>query len=789
MMIEWGNSLMSFGKLAIWALVLALYSGSIIPPAFAGTDPVGKQPVAQLQLSSPTKLQQTLPLTLDEFRQLASELAPKVNLFRRVWAQDPNAQFYGGTSRDFLYWILKQFDGVTQRDQVEAKLKELRSLPSIHVRDFISWGSDIDVLTHAPKLDVSPEEFGVKKVDAISRDRLDPASELGRSEILQGYIPAEKIVVGKSGIVPQGAFGDGVREIYEGKLTVHFSTPEEFASTHYAKQKLNHPILLALRYLRLQAMNTGTRHSHLIPEDPEVSNRIRSVVQSALSDPEFKKYLGKDQFKKWLNGTIQKTFRFPDEAQVLMKEYGVDKLVTRYGLDPINQYLFAKKRDPYELADRFRQYGVKEEDVLINPVKALKGSTLSHGTKSEQAFRSILFEGVLPSASGSAGEGLYAVPVHRSEFAAHWGKSKDRVVDFQVKPEARFLDMTRGPGQELKAQFFRRNPGASLEQFCDFFGIDILRYPYLAEPEAVVVKNSSVLEAPQGHTRKLLSFSKILEQAESVRDLPQYSELLKTVELNGLDEEEHSALMQRLKYPPGMDTQWKQLSQSIEEAKFPPGMKTLAAKYLMGIEEVALLTQQDPKSPKLQEAQKSFFSTLDRIVEFPGLGHDQIKAFAKSVSDPSVSGRLDVTLDSLDARLKAPNLANKQYLSTIRDGFAKQIEKIRAGGWKLGMIEFAPTIFGSVVSVNEWVKISHGHGDPFLAIGTAVLGPSLIVAQTVAGAAKENQRYAKAKAADAAVTQFREYVRGEKNSQTNACNKGIVEELRSNLERSGSEAP
>ncbi len=732
-------------------------------------------------------------LSLAEFRRLVSELAPKVNLFRRVWAQDPEAQFYGGTSRDFLYWIIRQFDGLTSRQQVETKLQDLRALPSIHVRDFISWGSDIDVLTQRGKLDVSPEEFGVKKIDFITHDRLDPNTTMGRSEIQQGYIPAEKVIVGRSGLAPIGIFGDGAREVFEGNLTVHFSSPKEFASTHYAQQKLNHPILLALRYLRLLAMNYGVRHSgknpvaaDLIPSDPETSNHIRDIVRSTSMDSDFKKYLAKDQFKKWLEETIQKSFKYPDEARILMKEFGVDKLVSNYHLQPINQYLFAKKRDPYELSDHFRQYGAKEEEVLLDSMTALKGTTLSHGTKTEQVFRSILFDGVLPSSSGTAGEGLYAVPAHRSDFAASWGKSKDRVIDFQVKPGARFLDMTRGPGKALKEEYFRRNPHATIEDLCDFFGIDILRYPYLAEPEAVVVKNSNVLEAPQGHSRQLLSFSKILEQADTIRDLPRYSEFLRTIELNSLDEEEHIALMQKLRYPPGIDSQWHRLSQKLTEARFPPGSKALAAKFLMSLEEIGMLTENDPKSPRFQESLKSFFNTVDRIVEFPELGHDQIKAFAKSVSDPSVSAQLDVMLETLNTRLKSPYLARKQYLSTIREGFSQQIAKIKTRGWKLGLLEFSPTIFGTIVSANEWVKIIHGHGEPMIAIGSAALGPSLIAGQTLFSASVENKRYAKAKATDASVAQFREFVRNEKEAHAKTCDNGIAEWLRTDLEDYGS---
>ena len=43
-------------------------------------------------------------LTVDEFRRFAGAVAPRVNLFKDVWEKNPDAELFGGTSRDFLYW-------------------------------------------------------------------------------------------------------------------------------------------------------------------------------------------------------------------------------------------------------------------------------------------------------------------------------------------------------------------------------------------------------------------------------------------------------------------------------------------------------------------------------------------------------------------------------------------------------------------------------------------------------------------------------------------------------------
>ncbi len=59
-------------------------------------------------------------LGIEEFKSLAEELSHKVNLFKDVWTVDPEAEFYGGTSRDYLYWLKRQFRGATTRAQIDA---------------------------------------------------------------------------------------------------------------------------------------------------------------------------------------------------------------------------------------------------------------------------------------------------------------------------------------------------------------------------------------------------------------------------------------------------------------------------------------------------------------------------------------------------------------------------------------------------------------------------------------------------------------------------------------------
>src|SRR5690349_11911861 len=83
---------------------------------------------------------------------------------------------------------------------------------------------------------------------------------MGETEINQGFLPAEKIRLSSNGIVEKPAFGQGAREIFSGNLTAHFADPKAFAKTFYAKNGQNHQVLLALRYLRLLAMDYFHTH-------------------------------------------------------------------------------------------------------------------------------------------------------------------------------------------------------------------------------------------------------------------------------------------------------------------------------------------------------------------------------------------------------------------------------------------------------------------------------------------------------------------------------------------------
>ncbi|MBI2605944.1 MAG: hypothetical protein HYW49_07675 [Deltaproteobacteria bacterium] len=483
--------------------------------------------VASVQLSRAVA-DSGLPITETEYRALATELAPKVNLFAEIWKQDPNVEFYGGTSRDFLYWILRQFRGVKTRSKAESVMARLRRAPLIDVREFILQDSDVDVIAKEGSLNVSASQFGVRKIDVVSPDILDPNTVLGRGELDQGYVPAEKIRLTKQGIKTHPGFVDGVSEIISGNLTIRFAPEEKFWKTKYAREGLNHPVLLALRYLRVVSTDYYQRFGVTYPVevalDPRSDAAVRAVVDSVRDGRALRPFFERPQFVTWFNASIQKAFRSyanPTVAFHLMKRFGIDQLITLYPkIEPFFNYLLVRKWDERKIAANFAKSGLSPEEVYTDPRSYFPDLTLYHGTRTEAGFRSIVLQGIIASEDGSTGKGLYGVSKGHISFAESWGGSPDRVVAIRMNENTKLIDTTTGTGKKL----FKSYKG-DYESFAEAFGADLIRYEY-GDVEAFILKNSGAIAKIEGHIRKVLPLSKFIESVEAVRTLEDLKRLL-----------------------------------------------------------------------------------------------------------------------------------------------------------------------------------------------------------------------------------------------------------------------
>ncbi len=503
---------------------LIVYLSLIFSPLFAA-------PISQL-------------MSYHEFSQLSSDLSKKVNLFREAWIADSLIEFYGGTSRDFIYWVKGQFKNCQTREDALLRMSELTKRSTIDIREFVIGESDIDIIS-SNKLHFEASKFGLRKIDYTPKSRFDLQTDVAKNEVDQGYIPVEKIRFNYFGFkFESGRFGDGVFEIYKGTPSLTMSEEEVFIKTDYAAQFLNHEILLVLRYMRILAVNYYYEYGSDAPDpeklfniDPVIAAKVQSIIDGVSKNKRFRECLKQPIFVTWLNRTIQKAFRAytnPTATFMLFQKFRLDQFVAHYseekGLEPINQYLFAKSYDANLVQERLEKYGSSAEKFFVNP-SSIPDLKLFHGTKTEEGFRNILFQGIFPSKSGSAGAGLYAVPQSDLSFSINWGGSKDRIVYFHIKPNARIVDITQGEGQRIFSAF-----GRDEDSFADYFGVDILKYNYIVN--AYVIKNSAVLERPQGLTRSLMTYQNFLRLAENATTIDDILALNEMTILNNFSDTE-----------------------------------------------------------------------------------------------------------------------------------------------------------------------------------------------------------------------------------------------------------
>ena len=487
-------------------------------------------------------------LSENEFRKLAEELAPKVNLFAELWETDPKAEIYGGTSRDYLYWIKLQFKDAKTHEEAQSIVRGLRERPLIDVKEFINGESDADIITKKA-LSIDTGRFGLRKIDPLSPNILNHNTELGFNEVAQGFIPVEKIRVTKNGIFQDPLLGDGLKEIYTNRPTVHFPDPIAFSKSKYAKEGVNHQILLVLRYLRILTLDYTITHGKDYPNysllfskiDDQTKNKIMSIVNQAIARKELVSFFAQPRFKSWFNGTIRKAFQTnPAVALMVAKDFGIEALANVYGsynIEPLNQYVFAKQKNPAFIQTNLNKYSVNEKLFYSSVEANFPDHHISHGTRSDSAFRSIVYQGPLPSEDGLAGKGFYGVSLEREETAEAYAQGKERIVKLKVKKEAKIVDIRTGEGKRIWEDFSGKR--GDEEHFADAFGIDIIKYDLQGKP-AFVVKNSSALENAQGVYRQLLPFNELILK---IRDIHDPNLLLNLMETNQLSNDEITILL------------------------------------------------------------------------------------------------------------------------------------------------------------------------------------------------------------------------------------------------------
>ncbi len=280
----------------------------------------------------------------DRFRSICIELAGRVDLFQKIWATDPAARVFGGTSRDFIWFVRRELSKAKTASQVKAVLHGLRAR-TIEAAEFLGHASDIDVVSTVKTegYDVTPPENYVA------------SSAMGREEKLRGYMPVDKILLGKSAAEspPWMDRGDGILEIYRARPTIQYA--ERFAESAKFQAREYHPILLGLRLVRQTAVAYFSTHGHAHPDSAELlatidpaSRAYAAGVFAALraSPDTLEPFAGNRFFRYRLNQGLARVFAGytnPTAGRELMKLFGVDAAIAPHGRasEPYYNQLYA----------------------------------------------------------------------------------------------------------------------------------------------------------------------------------------------------------------------------------------------------------------------------------------------------------------------------------------------------------------------------------------------------------------------------------------------------------------
>lgn len=502
-------------------------------------------------------------LGLEEFQALAEQLSRKVPLFAQAWEKDGKAEFFGGTTRDYLYWVKRQFRDARTRADVDRIKAALLAKTVIDVQEFIIGDSDVDIVSDTVTRTLTAADYKVKKIDRISVERFATEGREAEDEKNQGHIPAEKIRLGKDGFIHWEGFEGGIAEILNGPLSVHFTPDEIFARTHFAELGINHPVLLALRYLRLVAMDYYNTHGtgvpnqaallQLIPE--KTAQTLKAVFANAASEGRLGPYLERERFETWINRAIQRAFRSytnPTAAKILFDHFGVNGLVLAYPgkIHSYNDYVFRRTPEPEKWNGNLSKYGIVNRDDFFQPAEDFfTDGFFYHGAGKPENYRAILFQNILPSTGGNAGKGAYGVPLTNIDFAIRWKSGgENNVVKIPIRSVARVVDVkSDGLGKTVWKAFKRDHPLATIDDFAEAFGIDIVRYAYDAG-DAFVVKDSSVFGPgmPQGYKLKLMSTTELLRLAGRAQTREQVFDVLRTMALNKVSDREFTLMLHGL---------------------------------------------------------------------------------------------------------------------------------------------------------------------------------------------------------------------------------------------------
>ncbi len=469
----------------------------------------------------------------EELEKIAKVLVVKVDAFKAIFRQDTSAIIYGGAAKSFTYWIASHFKYTQSEDEFNEVKMNLINKSNIKATDFLDSRSDIDVISNKI-ITVSGARFHIDAIQQVNKDRINIRTRSGLDEVKQGYIPVEKIALGKQGFIPLPQFGNPLWEIISGKITIQPSLRHDFWSTYYARKKLNHPILLALRYLRLASLdyyfrygNLDSKSSPLNKLDENSVDYVKDLIQTVAKTGELTPFLKNPQILNWIRSSVSKAFTsFANvtASDKIMRSAGFGELTQAYAdFPPYNTFTYTKFYDLNSVDTNLEEYEVDQDNFYIKIDPSTEPFFLYHGTQKINQLENILKFGNLPSTTGVAGKGTYAANKDEIKLAINWGGGEAHVAKLQITNDAKIVDIRYGEGKRVFNLF-----AGSYEDFSAAFGVDIIRYSLMGYG-AYVIKNGGVVEHTSPYKERGYTLEKALEETSKATNFNDIYKVIKRI--------------------------------------------------------------------------------------------------------------------------------------------------------------------------------------------------------------------------------------------------------------------
>jgi hypothetical protein len=436
-------------------------------------------------------------ITEKEFIHYSHLIAHKVDVFREVWRQDPRREFFGGSVRDYLYWLKTSlYKNASNRQEALKYLDSLVSESSLSAKMFLHPNSDLDTIHGIIPVHSAPD-WELSRIENSSANRFTPGTSHYQNEIDQGFISIEKLRLSFREWIFDSVFGDPFESIYYGDYSkAHLGFPDwtKFKSTYFARVNINHPVLLSLRILRV--LNLEPDSTIILQQNPALKETLAFWINHFFSDNDHKGhrfYFSQFKFKQFFNSNLDKTwFQSPNPKLTLelWKQVGLWQKLSQVPLnEPLKSTLFGFE----ELSSTtINLPNAKQlEHLVLSPNKLSSHPYFIFMAESETEYFKALSEGfwIKPRKKDKVGSTIPLITLE--DYTKHAAQSKKHkyLIKVFLKPETRVVDIAQGLGAKHWSKF-----DGNEKAYAGAMGAEIIRVPGKPSQNNVLLLTKQVIE-------------------------------------------------------------------------------------------------------------------------------------------------------------------------------------------------------------------------------------------------------------------------------------------------------